>query len=427
MSSKKKNPSASTASEPSRSGEKSPNFPTPIRRPPSEAQLRANRLNAQKSTGPRTDEGKEQSRANSLKHGLAGAGVVSTREDDEEFERKLALYREHVGPGDELEDDLVRNMAMASTRLERCRRQDLAGVAKRKGRVLRKWKANREEELRALFLRLGEEPAVVIGQLERMTRGCECLAGQWAQLEDKLQRDGCWAVEEYENALLMLGRRVRGHHEGDKVVQTLLGRHKALQPGAGDEASRAEALAALLAFVAEHRERLEKLRIAAWMGIEGLTLAEELDAVQVDTSGEGMRLLRYASAADCALHRNLGRLIKIRLGEPEHLSVKKWVKMGKQMTRIWNGLMWVPSPDKDGSCPTPGWSKPASEGEVRNEANSATEDPVVEAFPKHDDVEERIRAEIARACAPWPPPEKAAAKAPGTAPEVPPAPPEAAE
>src|SRR5438132_62932 len=37
-----------------------------------EKQIEANRQNAQKSTGPKSDEGKEQSRANSLKHGLAG-------------------------------------------------------------------------------------------------------------------------------------------------------------------------------------------------------------------------------------------------------------------------------------------------------------------------------------------------------------------
>ena len=64
MSSRKKNPSASTASEPSRSTEASPNLSTTIRRPPSEAQLRANRLNAQKSTGPRTEEGKQRASLN---------------------------------------------------------------------------------------------------------------------------------------------------------------------------------------------------------------------------------------------------------------------------------------------------------------------------------------------------------------------------
>ena len=53
----KKNPDATPANEPSRHVEEAPNSPTTIRRAPSEARLRANRLNAQKSTGPRTEEG----------------------------------------------------------------------------------------------------------------------------------------------------------------------------------------------------------------------------------------------------------------------------------------------------------------------------------------------------------------------------------
>ena len=39
-------------------------------------QLAANRRNAEKSTGPRTDEGKAFSRGNAVKHGLAGDGIV---------------------------------------------------------------------------------------------------------------------------------------------------------------------------------------------------------------------------------------------------------------------------------------------------------------------------------------------------------------
>ena len=47
----------------------------------SPARLEANRKNASRSTGPRTDRGKSISRKNSLKHGLT-AEVVRTPEEE---------------------------------------------------------------------------------------------------------------------------------------------------------------------------------------------------------------------------------------------------------------------------------------------------------------------------------------------------------
>ena len=53
----------------------------------SEAQIAANRANAQRSTGPRTEEGKEKSARNALNHGLCAERVVIDEEDREEGRR----------------------------------------------------------------------------------------------------------------------------------------------------------------------------------------------------------------------------------------------------------------------------------------------------------------------------------------------------
>ena len=47
----------------------------------SDRQLRANRANAQKSTGPRTEAGKQRSRLNGLRHGLTGQVSIMTDEN----------------------------------------------------------------------------------------------------------------------------------------------------------------------------------------------------------------------------------------------------------------------------------------------------------------------------------------------------------
>jgi hypothetical protein len=47
--------------------------------------LQANRRNAQRSTGPKTEEGKRRSRANALRHGLTAETVVASLEGAEDY------------------------------------------------------------------------------------------------------------------------------------------------------------------------------------------------------------------------------------------------------------------------------------------------------------------------------------------------------
>ncbi len=68
--------------------------------PASEAQIVANRINAAKSTGPRSAEGKERSRRNALKHGLA-ASVVVPGEEVGEVACRVALMQESLARDDD--------------------------------------------------------------------------------------------------------------------------------------------------------------------------------------------------------------------------------------------------------------------------------------------------------------------------------------
>jgi hypothetical protein len=63
------------------------------------AQIAANQANAQKSTGPRSVEGKSVSRFNALKHGIDAASIVIPGEDPADYDALADHNRPHFTPG----------------------------------------------------------------------------------------------------------------------------------------------------------------------------------------------------------------------------------------------------------------------------------------------------------------------------------------
>ncbi|MGC9950831.1 MAG: hypothetical protein ABSF64_31075 [Bryobacteraceae bacterium] len=94
---------------------KNPNEP----RQPSQAQIDANRENAQKSTGPRTAAGKAASSRNRLVHGLRANKHIMLDEDPEEFLLRLHDHLDRLQPVGPVEEDLVVRIAGLRWRLNR--------------------------------------------------------------------------------------------------------------------------------------------------------------------------------------------------------------------------------------------------------------------------------------------------------------------
>jgi hypothetical protein len=89
-----------------------PNCPPPIRPlvgKTAEAlkQWAANRENAQKGTGPRTEDGKRRSRRNALRHGLTAETVIDALEDTEDYRAFEAAIIADYDPTTAVERDLV--------------------------------------------------------------------------------------------------------------------------------------------------------------------------------------------------------------------------------------------------------------------------------------------------------------------------------
>jgi len=85
----------------------------------SQAQINANRLNGQKSTGPRTEEGKAKSSQNAMRHGLRAQELQMDKdvaEDSEEFIREMQECFKPVGLH---ERNLVARITAQAWRLRR--------------------------------------------------------------------------------------------------------------------------------------------------------------------------------------------------------------------------------------------------------------------------------------------------------------------
>ena len=82
-------------------------------------QIEANRRNALKSTGPKTEAGKQQSRRNAVRHGLMAETVVDVLEDPEDYKAFEIAVASDFDAQTAVERELVLRLASLLWRLRR--------------------------------------------------------------------------------------------------------------------------------------------------------------------------------------------------------------------------------------------------------------------------------------------------------------------
>jgi hypothetical protein len=82
-------------------------------------QIEANRRNALKSTGPKTEAGKDQSRRNAVRHGLVAETVVDALEDPEDYKAFEIAVASDFDAQTAVERELVLRLASLLWRLRR--------------------------------------------------------------------------------------------------------------------------------------------------------------------------------------------------------------------------------------------------------------------------------------------------------------------
>ena len=279
----------------------------------SEARLAANRANAQKSTGPKTDEGKERSRSNSYKHGMTGAGVVLDGEDAAAVERRFAGFQEVYHPETEAGRGLVRRAALLSVRLERSAVQEAAAISAKIRAAGPDFDEAREAEVDQLFRDLAEAPAGSVRCLLRMPEGVDRMARTWRALrEDLTAGDGSrWGGDHALMAIRLTGRDPGGFGvpRAEALARAFAGDPSLLaaDDGAGldPEGRREWARAGLAALIDAEVAKLEAHRATLDLGAIAADRARAADRALFDPSKAAELARKYEAAAERGMYRAL--------------------------------------------------------------------------------------------------------------------------
>src|SRR5437763_11029076 len=106
-------------------------------------QLEANRRNALKSTGPRSEAGKRVSRRNALRHGFTAETVVEPLENPEEYRAFEDAIVSEFRPQTPVEQELVHRLASLFWRLRRATSID-TGLLRMQSGILQTFRSSRQ-------------------------------------------------------------------------------------------------------------------------------------------------------------------------------------------------------------------------------------------------------------------------------------------
>ena len=327
----------------------------------------ANRANAQKSTGPKTAEGKAKSSLNAVKHGLAAQHVLLPNEDAEAYQAVVQGWIDDLQPADTAEMALAERAAMADWRLKRCVRAEHARLSSRVRHASethdREQFARAEElgnrlmydplnrcivppndpdTLRRIHNWRAINPAVVVRELESFSEGVDWMISRWERIAGILDRENFWHYPEKFEAIKLLGHRPDDALNVDIVGKIFLA-CRVLHPEPWDVtadiqqaalgcegrpiyAVRAQWLEAhgpksfdqafdtLFNIIRDEVTRL-RARKETLDAIAAIDRQEAADRAMFDDSKEAVLALRYESARDRELHRALADLQKKRKEE----------------------------------------------------------------------------------------------------------------
>ena len=341
------------------------------------AQIEANRRNAQKSTGPKTERGKARARRNAITHGMTARTIlpVLPQEDPKELEDRTQQAIAAIKPRNPLELDLVCRAVRLAGELDRAERVATAHLAHRVRMATRSGTDTVSAEELSKVHDLGSKlffqaaigpgysdstaddyPAVIVRRLEESAEGCRWLLARWAEILNVVDREAAWGDPEIVRFVGLLGKRgIEAHFDpelnslfhafdalGNRIGHKFWNERRDRLPlgyiGGFEFVSYREiapppsdknaALILICSVIERHVGRLEEL-LAEHEQIEAAEAAERYDRAALDCSPAFERHRRYQSAR----HRELMRTLE-EFGNCG-LRILEW-RMGKAKRRMAN-------------------------------------------------------------------------------------------
>ena len=291
----------------------------------SPAQMTANRQNAQRSTGPKTPEGKARSRENAIKHGLTGAGVALPTEDREEVAGRFVAIQEEMSPSTVVGMHLAHRIALMTVRCQRAARQETAALTAKILRAPAEWDEARAAEADHLMGWIGVEPVAYRRQLVSTPEGIDRLIAALLGLKSELdQAVVVWDYNHYTKLEAYTGRREFDLPEsrGMKLSKALKGDFSALLASdyahlRTEDERRNWACDELIGYIQAEIAKLEALR--AEINHEALARdrAESVERAQFDPGKEATLARKYEAAASREFYRALREFRAVEAeGEP---------------------------------------------------------------------------------------------------------------
>ena len=281
--------------------------------PASDAQIAANRRNSQRSTGPKTTEGKERSRRNSLKHGLTGEGVALTDEDAADVAERIQTLEAELQPSGLSSRLFLRRFAYLSIRLERCERLDTAVYAKRARHAEAEFLDHRLAQVENLAARLSHDPMTNARRLQATPEGIDYLLSHWAELRGDLmnRQRNVWSLNHWSRMERLLGHPEENYRipRTHALTQALAGYPNNIDPSELEglnEAERVEWARGELAKVVDAEvERLQAVREGLDPDAIERDRAEAVDRCLFDLQPAMNQVRKYEAATERGMYKAL--------------------------------------------------------------------------------------------------------------------------